>query len=799
MKKLILLSIFIFCVFYGFAQNVNVENGKVSAVHHFPVAGTDNFMAFKVNPAAAAFGNAGGFSFLGNYDRKGAYEDYYSLFLGGDNFGYVLDRVGNNNYHRFLIAGGHAKLTNNLYVGTSWDWKNRKFKDGNLSESVLFRPADNFSIGAVANNLFQNDTYYDLGISLRPLEFGRDILHRLTFSADTSYRNEEWAKPVLGLQTEFIDGIQLGGSYDLENETFGVNFGVALEKIAVGTYANADNDNEFQNGQYYINFSDRNFRSIFDKKKNSFVKYDFGGEVRDVKKVTALGPISFVMSGGKTTSEVINQIKELQKDDNIRGIVLINQNFSSSLAIRQELIDCLHEFKKAGKKIVFYYEGVGGSNYAFAASVADKIYLHPAGLVEFKGISASMPYLNGLLDTLGIDIVNLRSHEYKTAVNMFSETEMTPAERESYKTLLSGIFEEIEKMIEEGRGDKLKKRVRELINEKPVWLPEEALEYGLIDGLIFEDELEAKLKELYQAPKILNKYSFQKFRYDWSDGFASKIAVIYAIGNIHSGKGVTGNSIGSESLVELISAARKDKSIKGIILRVDSGGGSALASDVIAREIKLCNSDNKPVIVSMSGAAASGGYYISMFADKIICEPTTITGSIGVVGMLPIMERLYKKIHINWDSVKIGKFSDYQSTNRYPSEEEIEFGNQMIHHFYDRFVSQVAEGREMTVRDVHEVAQGRVWTGKQALERGLVDKLGGMDVAVQEMKRMLKKKNLTLVKYGNMNGMKRFNIPVDASTILPKEWISLLAMAQKLNVQEHDRIQMILPYQPEFK
>lgn len=767
------------------------------------LAGTDDFMALKVNPAAVAFGNSNGVTLLGNFNEEdGFYEDFYSIMFGTDNFGYVLDRVGSNNYHRLILANGHAKLTKNIYLGTAWDWKNKKFKDGSLSESILFRPADNLSVGAIAYDLFKENSYYEVGMALRPLEFGTDILHRLTLSADASYRDEEWSKPILGVQTEILDGIKLGGSYDMELETFGLNFGVALEKVTVGSFAQANSDNEFENGQYYVNFSDKNLRSILDFKHNSFIEYGFGNEVRDVKKSTVFGPFSFIFSSDKTTSQVIKEINEMKQDKNVKGIVMINKYFSSSLAVRQELIDCLQEFKAAGKKIVFYYESVGGSNYAFAASVADKIYLNPSGMIEFKGIAASMPYVNALLDTLGIDVINMRSHDYKTAANMFSETEMTPAERESYETLLSGLFTEIEKMIEEGRGDRLKMSVRELIDEKPIWLPEEAVEYGLIDEIIFEDELEDKLKELYDSDKIREKYSFDNFRYDWSDGFGKKVAVIYATGNIHSGKGVTGNSIGSESLAKIIKKARTDNSIKGIILRVDSGGGSAIASDVIAREIELCTEgeDKKPFVVSMGGAAASGGYYISMYADQIICQPTTITGSIGVVGMFPVFERMYKKILINWDTVKIGKYSDFQSTNRYPEKEEIEFGNDMIHHFYDRFVESVAKGRNMTVRDVHEVAQGRVWTGNQALERGLVDKLGGMNTAVAEMKKMLNTKSeLIFVKYTNIDGISGFNVPIDAVTILPKEIKTILELADKLNVSEKDRIQMVIPYLPEFK
>ncbi|MDO9576871.1 MAG: signal peptide peptidase SppA [Candidatus Cloacimonadales bacterium] len=800
MKKLGLFAVVLLIAFSMNAQNSNVENEDGGT--HFSVAGTDDFMAAKTNPAALGVGNAGGISLIGNYNENGFFEDWYSVIIADDNFAYVLDRIGSNNYHRLAVATGKTDLLPNLYFGSSWDWKNKYFKKGDFSESILYRPADFVSLGAIGCNLFDEDRFYNLGIALRPLIFDTSWLDRLTFSADAKLQDEEWEKPVVGMQTELVNGLKLGASYDLENEKIGVNFGITLDKISLGTFGKANDDNEFKTGQYYVNFSDKSFRSLINFNKNQFVDYKMKGQILETKQAQKIGPFTVVMSKGRTLQSVIDEINKMKDDADVKGIVFINENFKASFAARQELIDCFLDFKKAGKKIVFYFEGTSGSNYAFAAAIADQIYLNPVGYIEFQGLSVSSPYLHTLLDTLGIDVVNLRSHAYKTAGNMFSEDHMTPEERESYEYLLEGIFAEIELMVDGGRGDRLSKPIRELIDETPIWDADVALKNGLIDGVIYEDELEQKLEDLYQSKKITEKYENEIFNYDWSEPAQEKIAVIYAVGYIHSGKGMPGRSIGSITTSEAIKKAREDKSVKGIILRVDSGGGSALASDIIAREVQLCNEgkNKKPVVVSMGGVAASGGYYISIYADKIVCQPGTITGSIGVVGIMPFFERMFDKIHINWDTVKIGKYSDYARMSRLPTEEETKIGELMISNFYDKFIQHVAEGRDMDVKEVHKVAQGRVWTGKQALDCGLVDALGGMNVAVVEMQKLMKTdKKLRLVEYNDSDKTMKLEFPIDASTYIPEQLQTVWKISETVKQFDDDNIQMILPYVPEIK
>ncbi len=771
------------------------------------IAATDNFMAAKINPAAMGFGNSSGLAFLGNYDKDGFYEDWYSVFINFDNSAFIIDKDGKNNYYKIALASEKTNLSKNLYSGFGWDWKNEYFKKGSFSASLLYRPYDFLSVGAVANEAFKPETSFDLGIAVRPIIFSKKFSDRVTFSADTNYdyKDSDWKKPVVGIQTELVNGIQLGGAYDMESETFSANFGITFENLGIGSLIDADKDKEFTHGRYYVNISEKSFRSFIGKDKNYFVDYKLQGNILEKRQGRKFGPITVYMGKEKTLSRIIEDIKKYKEDENVTGLVFKSGNISASFAKIAELKNALLDFKTSGKYIVFYYEMITGANYTLAASVADEIYLNPLGMIDLKGLSVSVPYIKNLLDTLGVDVVNFRSHDYKTAGNMLSEEHMTEAERETYEYLLEGIYEEMTKMIVQGRGDKLTKSIDEIIDNGPYWKAEESKDLGLIDEIIFEDELEDAIKEKYAAKKIVDKYRKSTMRYDWSKEQKDKVALIYAIGNIHSGNGVAGKSIGSETTAKLIKKARKDKRIKGIIIRVDSGGGSALASDIIAREVELCKTgkNKKPVIISMSGVAASGGYYIATLADEIIAQPATITGSIGVVGIFPCLERLYSKILINWDTVKKGERADFGKINRKMTEDEKQMVRKGIKHFYDRFIGIVARGRNMDEDDVHKIAQGRVWTGKQAFDRGLVDALGGMDIAVSEMKKLAHlKREVELIEFEQDKSSLTLNLGVgtkSTSSRIPEGLRSIYELGEKLLQVEDDNIQMILPLKPEFK
>jgi protease IV len=771
----------------------------------YSVAAPQGHYAARVNPAALAFGNSSGITLESYYDEDfQTYSDEFSLFLNSNGVSYLFDHY-QDDFHKLNLAG---KITRNFYHGLGYQWRNKHFKKGDFSYSLLIRPVEYFSLGLSAAELFDYEkSEYVLGAAFRPLAFSSELGSRLTFTADIHYQTEEWEKPVIGIQSELLDGILLGGNYQFETETFGVNVGFNFAKLGIGSSAALDKNNKTAGGSWFIHLSDKNYRSILDSKKpNQVYDLKLQGEIKEKKTSYQIGPFNIINQKEKTLSEIIELLNDLKQEERIQGIVLKSADFSLSFAGIQELQEAIMDFKASGKKVVFYFENVGNLEYIFAASVADEIYLHPSGWLELKGVAVSVPYVSELLDTLGIEVQNFRSHKFKTAGNMFSESEMTESEKESYEYLLEDIYNEAVQMIAQGRGEKLRSSAAEVIDNGPYFIAEQALEQGLIDGIIFEDELQERLEELVDDAEVVKSICQEKIRYDWSDEKKEKIALIYCIGNIHQGKGKSGKTIGSATTASAIKRAREDKSVKGIILRVDSGGGSALASDIISREVELCNSgDNKkPVIISMAGTAASGGYFISTMSDRIIAQPTTITGSIGVVGIFFNLEELYQKIHINWSTVKKGRFADIGSTSRKMSSAEKAKFAQSIASTYEQFISYVARGRDMDKEAVHEIAQGRIWTGNQALERGLIDKLGGMKLAVEEMTELAELEHeIVLVEYtGSRSNDLAIGFDLSSKIIedqIPTELKSLYNSYNNWKIYGNEKILKVMPYNFEIQ
>jgi len=443
--------------------------------------------------------------------------------------------------------------------------------------------------------------------------------------------------------------------------------------------------------------------------------------------------------------------------------VLKNPSFSTSLALMQEMLSAFDDFKQSGKKLSFYYDNIGNAGYVFAASVADKLYLNPMGSIDLRGLAISSPYFKNMLNSLGIEVLNFRSHKYKNAGNMFSETTMTDAEREVYDSILESLSGQLEQRLNQGRGSILTEPVKQIISGGPYYLAADALEKGMVDALIYEDQLSTQLKKDFAFSKSTKEMADYR-PYNWTQPKEHQIAVIYASGNIVMGKGIPGQKIAKDSTVKLIREARNNKNYKGIILRVDSGGGSAQASDIIWHELELAKTENKkPVVVSMAGVAGSGGYYISCNADKIVAEPSTITGSIGVIGLAFNATEMYKKLKIKWATVKKGDKADIGSMSRPWTQEEKDLMSHTIESTYEDFVKKVDEGRpNMDLDQVHTYAQGRIWTGQQAKEIGLVDELGGMDTALNKMRELTKIKG-KLVTVDATTNIKGFKVEMEAN------------------------------------
>jgi protease-4 len=742
MKKTMLILIVMLVVVSAFAQDFAGSISNSDVTH-----------SAMINPAALGRQNNTGFTFMKELNKDFEDSDHYFLEFNSEGLNYIYENNDGRETH-VLASGDH--LFGNFYLGTQWKWNYSDFKNGDYKIGALYHPSKFTSFAFTDDNAFSGNDIFTYSVGIRPFANQSKWGNRISFTADFPHykdENDEYKiySPQLGLQTELFDGINLNAMYDLESETTGIQFGFRFSSSEIGIINNSRKDSDLNNSYSYIHLSNKTFRTLpFFSPRQKFYHMNLGSEIIDSQKGMKIGPFKLLFNDGRTLDEVLAEIEKVKNTDTIQGIYITSGNTRTSFANFSELRDAFLDLKKAGKKIVFYFDSIGNVNYAFAASIADKIYLNPMGSVDLHGLSINQPYFKGLLDTLGIKVENFRSHKYKTAGNSFSETEMTDGERESMEYLLEGLYQEMITMIEQGRKDKLAMSAEDLIDNGPYFIAKSALENGLVDELIYQDEIRTYLKKEFQSKHIIKELPQEQITYDWAaNDPETKVAIIYAVGGIHMGKGKQGQSIGSKTTSELIRKARKNTNVKGIIIRVNSGGGSALASDIIAREVKLCKEAGKPVVVSMGGAAASGGYYISSFADKIVAQPSTITGSIGVIGMVPNFSGLYEKIHVNWSNVKKGKYADLGNTSRPMTSDEKEKIHNSIEHTYWTFVDIVAEGRSMSRENVHNIAQGRVWTGTQAKERGLVDEIGGLDVAKKEMQKLLKtNKKIKLV---NMN------------------------------------------------
>lgn len=765
MKQVIWLLLLLLLAVSAFADQ-NEQEGEFEGENplsitalgdmEFPIASVDNLFIPLVNPALNGTGNSEGLGWAQLYDAN-KLKKHYWLFANLDGLSYVYEydkTPDGKSFNNHTLSMGSEMLERhifpNLYGGTSYRWRNSKIGKGDWRSGLTYRPHDSTSLAFTWDNPQDQSPAYRFGAAIRPLAFVPAIAdQRLELSADFSYNKEgddyQFRKPTLGIQTQILNGLNLGGSYNLENETAQLAFSLSFQNTDIGAVSRTKSDDYYSIP--YIHLTDDAFLPFLGIKQKNWYNMKLKGSVVSYKAPEyTFGPIKIYNSDTRSMDSIIKELKKAKQDETISGIMLKNPGFSTSYALMQELTNAVKDFKSSGKTVAFYYDNISNGGYIFASSVADKIYLNPTGTVDLRGISISSPYLKGLLSSLGIDVLNFRSHKYKSAGNMFSETEMTEAEREEYESLLQSIYNQMLATLAAGRGNKLKSGVEETINAGPYYLAQDALDAGLVDELVFEEELDDKLKEAFGFSGSSGLADYRD--YDWAKPKQNLIAVIYASGNIVMGEGTPGQKIAHKTTVDLIRDARKNKAYKGIILRVDSGGGSAQASDIILHEMELAQTENKkPVVVSMAGVAASGGYYISCKADKIVADPATLTGSIGVIGLAFSMERFYDKIKVNWSTVKKGDNADFGSTTRPWTDEEKRRMEGYIEATYEDFVGKVDKGRQnLSLERVHELAQGRVWTGEQALANGLIDELGGMDVALEQMRALTGiQGNLTLV------------------------------------------------------
>lgn len=489
-------------------------------------------------------------------------------------------------------------------------------------------------------------------------------------------------------------------------------------------------------------------QKAFSVKKNSVLHLKIEGPVTERGmdnpfEELDLGP--FMPPAVLGVRSIVKSIEHAKTDENIKGIYLDIKHIEAGMASIQEIRNALIDFKKSKKFIYAYSEAFSQREY-YLSSVATKLYLNPQGGMEFKGLSAQLMFFKNMLEKLQIEMQIFRHGKFKSAIEPFMLDKMSEANRLQTETYMNAIWNSMLEGISKERGVGIDK-LNELANNLAIDSPESALNNKLVDGLLYEDEVMNLLRKdlgIGEKDKIafanIAKYQKNVKPHKGDKKLLTKqpkIALIYAVGQIQSGEGDE-ETIGSDRIAKAIRDARTDSTVKAIVLRVNSPGGSALASDVIWREVTLAKKV-KPVVVSMGDVAASGGYYISCAADRIFAQPNTITGSIGVFGILPNMQKAFAdKLGINIDTVNTNKHSDVGTPFRKVSESEFAYIQNSVEKVYETFIGRVADGRKTTTAMVDSIGQGRVWSGTDALKINLVDELGGTDDAINYAAKMAK-------------------------------------------------------------
>ncbi len=548
-------------------------------------------------------------------------------------------------------------------------------------------------------------------------------------------------------------------------------------------------------------------------RKNAVMVLNLNGKLTERKPETSIFEELLSMTSTPTygLDEILSSIRKAKEHDDIRGIYIQATSLSTPYASLQEIRKALVDFKESGKFIIAYSDFYTQRLY-YLSSVADKVILNPKGGIEWNGLAATPTFYKNLLEKLGVDIQVFRVGGYKSAVEPFIATEMSPENRQQLSEYIGSIWNSMLTEVSESR--QLSVDSLNTLADRMLMLQDasQTLQAGLVDTLMYEMDVRDYLKtnwlEIDTDKKFqaLNLEAMSNVRRNVpKDKSGNVIAVYYAVGDIVSGGSYDGSeSINSDKVIRDLRKLQEDKNVKAVVMRVNSPGGSAYASEQIWNAVKELKAE-KPVIVSMGDYAASGGYYIACIADTIVAQPNTLTGSIGIFGMIPNVKGLTDKIGLTFDVVKTNKFSDFGNITRAFNSDESAIMQTYLNEGYDLFLCRCAEGRGLTTEQIHEVAQGRVWTGDKALELGLVDVLGGLDTALEIAIQKSGVEKYTVISYPEKENLLSSLINTSTSrsveSRLLKENLGSYYNDFTLlrNIQEADRIQARLPFELHIK
>lgn len=640
----------------------------------------------------------------------------------------------NTNYKLSGAVGNHG-----FSMGFGYGWSNgdRNFNEESSLYSIgtSIRPIQYFSLGLVGNFYSNSGNEGIVDAAIRP--FGNEVL---SLFGDYAYQNHfnqsNWSA---GIAVEPYPGFRLTGRYFeskfnlagryFESKFFTVGVDLSFGRIGFSALNNMNNDGSYSSNSYGIRLGayDRNVLENF-KTKNSVVEFELNGSLRYRRFI--------FFDDSRTLFDLIDQIKTAKEDNSVSGIAINTSGMQAGREMLWELREELIKFKESGKKVYVYMDN-GSMDMYYFASVADKLFMDPIGMLTLEGYVWGKTYFANALEKLGVGFHEWRYFKYKSAGEVLSRTSMSEGDSIQLQALVDDLYDLAKKDICKSRNINPEK-YDDLINNQSLFIADDALKYGLVDCIGRWDSLKQMLnkdsgdEQKYMHPGSLTRYHLPEDNY-W--GEKPEIAVIYALGECAMDEGIN-----ARQLVKTVKEAGDNKNIKAIIFRVDSPGGDGLASDIVAEALKDIKG-KKPVIVTQGYVAASGGYWLSMYGDTIVAAPNTITGSIGVIGGWAYNKELKDKIGFSTDYVKKGEHADLGFGMTLPfiglslpdrdltSVEQKRVDNSILT-MYKGFVQKVALGRNKTYEQIHNIAQGRVWSGTDGLSNGLVDVIGGLQTAI---------------------------------------------------------------------
>ncbi|NQT64293.1 MAG: signal peptide peptidase SppA [Candidatus Marinimicrobia bacterium] len=789
------------------------------------VAATDDPLAIRYNPAGLGFNNHTESMLMTHFDGSNFTKDFAYLSRSKTTgFGYQWDVVSATNIWSFSQG---VKLSKSHSMGFTYSFDDSHWQEGRYDVGWMHRPFPMLALGAHIQNVWSgsNDSLkLNSGVAFqnRSGRYGGGIDMSLTEG------NSNLSSYLTGF-VEPIKGVRLSGFTELGKSNYGISLSIFMPDMGVESHGNSSS---FSSQTLVLRSTANPYRSIFGEKAlkketKTYLRMKLEGlfiEEPEMKKPKF--PINFdfnipflggAVTYGKQLKKFLDEMKEYTEDPDIDGMIIDLGNVRAGFSKMTEMRDAFQRFHDAGKEIIVYSKFGMGNGSTYLLSMADEIYMHEMTGVDLRGLAMEVTFFRGLLDTLSIIPEVWRVSPYKTAADPYLNDKMSEAMRVNYSQLLEGVYDEFISGIAEGKEWDLDK-TREVVDNGPYMLTATAQEAGLITGTMYPDEFDEYVDDLNEGDvniiKVKTKADIPDYQYAWRDDKVNdRIAVIYAVGGIVSGKSQRtpsgSTTMGDETIAQAIKAAREDNSIKAIVLRIDSGGGSALASDIMWREIlkttEMDSANIKPFIASMSDVAASGGYYIACQADSIIAYPSTITGSIGVIGMRLNFSQLMERFGVHVEGIKMGKNADFASGSRLASDAENALILESINDVYLKFKERVVKGRE-NLNDVDaldSLALGRVWTGVDAKKNGLIDELGGYYDAIELAKKAAGiKGDVEIVELPNLERKTDFKNLFNRGAqvdLLSSNVLESLKVNDLIPILEGGQIQMIMPVKVEIK